>query len=192
MKARFYFLYLAVLLLTSCQTSEKFRDRKCAKAQRNYELAAYKYGCPWQILDSIIVRETKEIIRDTTIYVHIPGEIVHDSVLVAVADSISTPVSILRTKYAISKAWIENSQLKHTLEQVKSDIQQVIQGINKETVTLKQKTIRVPYPVEKPVKHSLNKFEKFLLWSGVIGWVLAITFVVFRLSKFLTFRSWFG
>lgn len=192
MKTRFYFLYLSVLLLTSCQTSEKFLDRKCAKAQRNYELAAYKYGCPWQILDSIIVRETKEIIRDTTIYVHIPGEIVHDSVLVAVADSISSPVSILKTKYAISRAWIENSQLKHSLEQVKSDIQQVIQGINKETVTLKQKTIRVPYPVEKPVKHSLNKFEKFLLWSGVIGWVLAITFVVFRLSKFLTFRTWFG
>ena len=192
MKTRFFLLCIIVLLFASCQTSEKFRDRKCAKAQRNYELAAYKYDCPWQILDSIIVRETTEIVRDTTIYVHIPGEIVHDSVLVAVADSISSPVSILKTKYAISRAWIENSQLKHTLEQVKSDIQQVIQGINKETVTLKQKTIRVPYPVEKPVKHSLNKFEKFLLWSGVIGWVLAITFVVFRLSKFLTFRTWFG
>jgi len=192
MKTRFYFLYLSVLLLTSCQTSEKFLDRKCAKAQRNYELAAYKYGCPWQILDSIIVRETKEIIRDTTIYVHIPGEIVHDSVLVAVADSISSPVSILKTKYAISRAWIENSQLKHTLEQVKTDIQQVIQGINKETVTLKQKTIRVPYPVEKLVKHSLNKFEKFLLWSGGIAWILAIVFALSRLRKLLTFRSWFG
>ena len=192
MKTRFYFLYLSVLLLTSCQTSEKFLDRKCAKAQRTYELAAYKYGCPWQILDSIIVRETKEIIRDTTIYVHIPGEIVHDSVLVAVADSISSPVSILKTKYAISRAWIENSQLKHTLEQVKTDIKQVIQGINKETVTLKQKTIRVPYPVEKLVKHSLNKFEKFLLWSGGIAWILAIVFALSRLRKLLTFRSWFG
>jgi hypothetical protein len=191
MKTRFYFLYLAVLLLTSCQTTQKFRDRKCAKAQCIYELAAYKYGCPWQILDSIIVRETKEIVRDTTIYVRIPGEIVHDSVLVAVADSITTPVSILRTKYAISRAWIENSQLKHTLEQVKSDIQQVIQGINKETVTLKQKTIRVPYPVEKPVKHSLNKFEKFLLWSGGIAWLLAITFVIFRTRRSLTFRNLF-
>jgi len=192
MKTRFYFLYLAVLLLTSCQTSEKFLDHKCAKAQRNYELAAYKYGCPWKILDSIIVRETTEIVRDTTIYVHIPGEIVHDSVLVAVADSITTPVSILRTKYAISRAWIENSQLKHTLEQVKSDIQQVIQGINKETVTLKQKTIRVPYPVEKPVKHLLNKFKKFLLWSRVIGWVPAITLALFRVRRFLTFRNWFS
>jgi hypothetical protein len=192
MKTRFYFLYLAVLLLTSCQTSEKFLYRKCAKAQRNYELAAYKYGCPWQILDSIIVRETKEIIRDTTIYVHIPGEIVHDSVLVAVADSISSPVSILKTKYAISRAWIENSQLKHTLEQVKTDIQQVIQGINKETVTLKQKTIRVPYPVEKLVKHSLNKFEKFLLWSGGLAWVLAIALALFRVRRFLTFRNWFS
>jgi hypothetical protein len=192
MKARFYLLYITVLLLTSCQTSEKFLDRKCAKAQRNYELAAYKYGCPWQILDSIIVRETKEIIRDTTIYVHIPGEIVHDSILVAIADSITSPVSILRTKYAISKAWIENSHLKHTLEQVKSEIQQVIQGINKETVTLKQKTIRVSYPVEKPVKYSLNNFEKFLLWSGGLAWVLAIALALFRVRRFLTFRNWFS
>jgi hypothetical protein len=192
MKTRFYLLYITVLLLTSCQTSEKFHDRKCAKAQRNYELAAYKYGCPWQVLDSIIVMETKEIMRDTTIYVRIPGEIVQDSVLVAVADSITTPVSILKTKYAISRAWIENSQLKHTLEQVKSDIQQVIQGINKETVTLKQKTIRVPYPVEKPVKHSLNRFEKFLLWSGGIAWILAIVFALSSLRKLLTFRTWFG
>jgi len=192
MKTRFFLLYIIVLLFASCQTSEKFLDRKCAKAQRNYELAAYKYGCPWQILDSIIVRETKKIVRDTTIYVHIPGEIVHDSVLVAVADSIKTPVSILRTKYAISRAWIENSQLKHTLEQVKSDIQQVIQGINKETVTLKQKTILVPYPVEKLVKHSLNIFEKLLLWSGGLAWVLAIAFALFRVRRFLTFRNWFS
>jgi hypothetical protein len=112
--------------------------------------------------------------------------------LVAVADSITTPVSILRTKYAISRAWIENSQLKHTLEQVKSDIQQVIQGINKETVTLNQKTIRVPYPVEKPVKHSLNIFEKLLLWSGGLAWVLAIALVLFRVRRFLTFRNWFS
>ena len=192
MKTRFFLLYIIVLLFASCQTSEKFRDRKCAKAQRNYELAAYKYGCPWQILDSIIVRETTEIVRDTTIYVHIPSEIVHDSVLVAVADSITTPVSILRTKFAISKAWIENSQLKHTLEQVKSDIQQVIQGLNKETVTLKQKTIRVAYPVEKLVKHSLNIFEKLLLWSGGLAWVLAIALALFRVRRFLTFRNWFS
>jgi hypothetical protein len=192
MKTNFYLLCVAALLLNSCVAPDKIRDRKCAKAQRNYELATYKYGCPWQIMDSAIVRETKEIVRDTTIYVRIPGEIRHDSILVAVADSISTPVSILKTKYSISKAWIENNQLKHTLEQVKSDIQQVIQGINKETVTLEQKTIRVPYPVEKLVKHSLNRFEKFLLWSGGIAWGLVIALVIFKLKRFLSLRMWFG
>jgi hypothetical protein len=192
MKKHLYLLCFTALLLTSCMAPDKIRDRKCAKAQRNYELAAYKYGCPWQIMDSAIVRETKEIVRDTTIYVRIPGEIVHDSILVAVADSITTPVSVLKTKYAISRAWIENNRLKHTLEQVKSEIQQVIQGINKETVTLKQKTIRVPYPVEKLVKHSLNRFEKFLLWSGGIAWCLVIALVIFKLRRFLRLRMWFG
>ena len=192
MKKHFYLLCFATLLLNSCMAPDRLRDRKCAKARHKYELAAYKYGCPWQTMDSTFVQETKEIVRDTTIYVRIPGEIVHDSILVAVADSITTPVSVLKTKYAISRAWIENNRLKHTLEQVKSDIQQVLQGINKETVTLKQKTIRVPYQVEKLVKHSLNMFEKFLLWSGGIAWGLVIAFAIFKLKRFLSFRMWFG
>jgi len=130
--------------------------------------------------------------RDSLIYVHIPGETVHDSVLVPISDSISTTVSILNTKYAISKAWIENSQLKHTLEQVKSDIGQIIQGTNKETIINNRKYIGVPVPFEKIVKEPLSKLQNFLLWSGLVAWGLAIAWVIYRFRKFLSFRKWFG
>jgi hypothetical protein len=91
----------------------------------------------------------------------------------------------LNTKYAISKAWIENSLLKHTLEQVKSDIGQTVKGINKETLTNKEKIIRVPYLVEKPVKIPLSWWQKFFLWSGGIGWVVVVLSVIYLFRKFL-------
>jgi len=175
---------LICFIAVSCQSAQHMADRKCMKAQLNYELVSYKYGCPWPISNNSFVQKTKEIIRDTTIYVYIPGEIVHDSVLVVVADSISTPISVLKTKYAISRAWIANNLLQHTLVQVKSEIKQVIQGINKETVTQTQETIKVPYPVEKPVNKPLNILEKILLWSGVIAWVLVTAFAIFKLRCF--------
>lgn len=192
MKLFFYLQCLFALLFTSCLTPEQVHERKCAKVRLNYELASLKNGCSCQLMDSSSVKETKETIHDTLIYVNIPGEIVHDSISISVSDSITTPVSILKTKYAISRAWIENSRLKHSLEQVKSEIQQVVQGINKETVTLQQKTIRVPYPVVKLVKHSLNMFEKFLLWTGVIAWFSAIAFGIYKFRKLLAFRNRFS
>ena len=127
--------------------------------------------------------------RDSLIFVQIPGVTVHDSVMVPIADTISTTVSILNTKYAISKAWIENSQLKHTLEQVKSDIGQNVKGINKESITNKEKIIKVPYLVEKPVKIPLSWWQKFFLWSGVIAWVVVVALVVYLAKRFLSLRN---
>ena len=130
--------------------------------------------------------------RDSLVFVHIPGEIVHHSVIVPIADSISTSVSILKTKYAISKAWIENSLLKHTLEQVKSDIGQIVKGLNKETFINKEKIVKVPYLVEKPVKIPLSWLQKFFLWSGVFVWSFAIAWVLYRFRRFLSFGNCFG
>ena len=127
--------------------------------------------------------------RDSLIFVQIPGVTVHDSVMVPIADTISTTVSILNTKYAISKAWIENSQLKHTLEQVKSDIGQNVKGINKESITNKEKIIKVPYLVEKPVKIPLSWWQKFFLWSGGIAWVVVVALVVYLAKRFLSLRN---
>ena len=183
---------ILLILLSACSTPEEIQSRKCTKALKHFEKASFQYGCPWNSFDSSTSQKSTVIVRDSLIYVHIPGEIVHDSVIVPIADSISTTISILKTKYAISKAWIENSLLKHTLEQVKSDIGQTVKGLNKETFINKEKIVKMPYLVEKPVKIPLSWLQKFFLWSGVVVWSFAIAWVLYRFRRFLSFGNCFG
>jgi hypothetical protein len=159
---------ILLILLSACSSPQEIQTRKCLKALKHFEKVSFDHGCAWSGLDSSTSQKTTIIYKDSLIFFHIPGETVSDTVIVPIADSISTTVSILNTKYAISKAWIENRQLKHTLEQVKSDIGQTVKGINKETLTNKEIIIRVPYQVEKPVKIPLSWWQKFFLWSGVV------------------------
>jgi hypothetical protein len=180
---------LLLILLSACSTPEEIQTRKCTKALKHFEKISFEQGCPWGGLDSSTSQKTTIMYRDSLIFVQIPGVTVHDSVMVPIADTISTTVSILNTKYAISKAWIENSQLKHTLEQVKSDIGQNVKGINKESITNKEKIIKVPYLVEKPVKIPLSWWQKFFLWSGVIAWVVVVALVVYLAKRFLSLRN---
>jgi hypothetical protein len=178
-----------LILLSACSTPEEIQTRKCTKALKHFEKVSFEQGCPWGGFDSSVSQKTIIMYRDSLIYVHIPGEIVHDSVLVPVADSISTEVSILSTKYAISKAWIQNSRLQHTLEQVKTDIEKSVKGLNKEIYINKEKIIRVPFLVEKPVKIPLSWWQKFFLWSGRIAWLVVVAFVIYSFRKFLIVRK---
>ena len=180
---------LLLILLSACSTQEEIQTRKCTKALKHFEKVSFEQGCPWNGFDSSVSQKTIIMYRDSLIYVHIPGEIVHDSVLVPVADSISTEVSILSTKYAISKAWIQNSRLQHTLEQVKTDIEKSVKGLNKEIYINKEKIIRVPFLVEKPVKIPLSWWQKFFLWSGGVAWVVVVACVVYSFRKFLIVRK---
>ena len=180
---------LLLILLSACSTQEEIQTRKCTKALKHFEKVSFEQGCPWNGFDSSVSQKTIIMYRDSLIYVHIPGEIVHDSVLVPVADSISTEVSILSTKYAISKAWIQNSRLQHTLEQVKTDIEKSVKGLNKEIYINKEKIIRVPFLVEKPVKIPLSWWQKFFLWSGRIAWLVVVAFVIYSFRKFLIVRK---
>ena len=180
---------LLLILLSACSTPEEIQTRKCTKALKHFEKVSFEQGCPWGGFDSSVSQKTIIMYRDSLIYVHIPGEIVHDSVLVPVADSISTEVSILSTKYAISKAWIQNSRLQHTLEQVKTDIEKSVKGLNKEIYINKEKIIRVPFLVEKPVKIPLSWWQKFFLWSGGVAGVVVVACVVYSFRKFLIVRK---
>lgn len=89
------FLLLSLLFFTSCVTQNRI-DRKCRKAKLKYEIAATKWGCP-QNLDSTFV-QSQVIIKDTTIFVPVPGEKVHDSIPVIITKGLmNTPISILET-----------------------------------------------------------------------------------------------
>jgi hypothetical protein len=167
-----------LILLSACSTPEEIQTRKCTKALKHFEKVSFEQGCPWGGFDSSVSQKTIIMYRDSLIYVHIPGEIVHDSVLVPVADSISTEVSILSTKYAISKAWIQNSRLQHTLEQVKTDIEKSVKGLNKEIYINKEKVLKIPYTVYKPVETPLSWLQKLLIGTGIAFWI-ALTAIIF-------------
>jgi hypothetical protein len=169
---------LLLILLSACSTPEEIQTRKCTKALKHFEKVSFEQGCPWGGFDSSVSQKTIIMYRDSLIYVHIPGEIVHDSVLVPVADSISTEVSILSTKYAISKAWIQNSRLQHTLEQVKTDIEKSVKGLNKEIYINKEKVLKIPYTVYKPVETPLSWLQKLLIGTGIAFWI-ALTAIIF-------------
>jgi len=177
-------LIIAVLLLSSCSVQKRM-DRKCAKAQKAYELKAYKLGCPWQIYDSVIVNKLVTVYRDTTVFVKVPGETVHDSISVPYIAQFSTPVNVLETKYALSKAWIENSLLRHTLIQKQSNIPTTLPGVIQTTTATKEKIIKVPYFVDRPTKMPLSWIEKTMIWSGATAWVLLVLFVLYRFRRLI-------
>ena len=181
MKTTLYLL-LALILLSSCVTQSR-KNRKCTKAMIRYETAAHKWGCP-MVQDSTFV-QSLEIIRDTTIYVPIPSQTVHDSIPVISTNGLmNTPVSLLETTYSRSKTWVENGTLKHTLDQRPSTIPVILPGVIHTSASNTVRTIKVPYYVDRPVTKPFSWWQRFFLWTGVIIWWAAICFIVFKLLKF--------
>ena len=177
-----YLLMFSLLFFTSCITQNRI-DRKCRKAKLKYDLAASKWGCP-QDLDSTFV-QSQVIIRDTTIYVPVPGQTVHDSIPVIITKGlINSPVSTLETTYSRSKAWVENGTLKHTLDQKPSTVPVTIPAAIHTTTTNTVQTIKVPYYVDRPISKSLHWWQKLFIWSGVIAWWVVVLYIVIKLYRF--------
>ena len=177
-----YLVMLSLLFFTSCITQNRM-DRKCRKAKLNYEIAATKWGCP-KDLDSTFV-QSQVIIKDTTIYVPIPGQTVHDSIPVIITKGLmNTPVSILETTYSRSKAWVENGTLKHTLDQKPSSFPVTIPAAIQTTTTNTVQTIKVPYYVDRPISKPLYWWQKLFIWSGIIAWWTVGMYIVIKFYKF--------
>jgi len=176
------FLMLSLLFFTSCITQNRI-ERKCRKAKLNYVIAASKWGCP-KDCDSTFV-QSQVIIKDTTIYVPIPGETVHDSIPVIITKGLmNTPVSILETTYSRSKAWVENGTLKHTLDQRPSTIPVILPGAIHNSTSSTIQTIKVPYYVYRPISKPLHWWHKLFIWSGVIAWWVVGLYIVKKFYKF--------
>ena len=179
-----YLVMLSLLFFTSCITQSRM-DRKCRKAKLNYEIAATKWGCSKDLHSTFI--QSQVIIKDTTIYVPIPGETVHDSIPVIIAKGLmNTPVSILETTYSRSKAWVVDGILKHILDQKPSTFPVTIPAAIHTTTTNSVQTIKVPYYVDRPIEKPLAWWQKLFLWTGVITWWSMIVLLVFKMKKFYT------
>jgi hypothetical protein len=158
-------------------------DRKCRKAKFKYEIAATKWNCP-KDLDSSFV-QSQVIIKDTTIYVPIPGQTVHDSIPVIITKGLmNSPVSILETTYSRSKAWVENGTLKHTLDQKPSTFPVTIPAAIHTTTTNTVQTIKVPYYVDRPIEKPLSWWQKLFLWTGVVVWWVGVGYLILKFKRF--------
>jgi len=177
------FILLVMFLFSSCATQKRM-DRKCRKALQKYELAAYKYGCP-MVSDSFS-SFTQVIIKDTTIYVPVPGETVHDSIPVIISKGlVNSPISKLETSYSISKAWVQDGVLKHNLDQKSSIIPVIIPGAIHNSTSGSVQTIKVPYYFDRQIPKPLSWWQKLFFWSGIIIWWIIIGYTIFRIKKFV-------
>jgi len=176
------FLLLSFLFFTSCITQNRI-DRKCRKAKLNYEIANTKWGCQ-KDRDSTFT-QSQVIIKDTTIFVPVPGQAFHDSIpLIITKGLMNSPVSLLETTYSRSRAWVENGILKHTLDQRPSTIPVILPGAIHTSTSNTMQTIKVPYYVVRPIAKPLLWWQKLFVWSGVIAWWVLVLYIVIKFYKF--------
>src|SRR5574343_491870 len=122
------------------------------------------------------VTDTKMIerVRDTTIFVLVPADTVYqvDSVQIGANGLVNFPVQRLDVDFAFSLVSIENSKLKHILQQKEKVIAETIAAAIKENVTIEKEVIREPYPVAYP-----------LTWWQQLKMKLGILFIFSLLEK---------
>lgn len=162
---------LVLSLLTSCITSRP--ERLEAKRQRKCELAAYRWGCNNGYDSVMIIRETRTVYSDTTIFVHIPGDTVMDTLFVFITEDglINSKPSMLETSFASSWAQVVDGKLYHDLVQNDTAIEARIKNGIRETTsteTWKQSTVVTMY------------VNRLTWWQKVeiIGFYILIAFLV--------------
>ena len=178
---RTFLFGLIILILSSCSVQRR-AERKCEKA-------TYKWGCDFGT-DTAYIKETviNTLYKDTTIYVHIPGDTVHDSVPVVVeiftdgTTLVTTKKNTLQTSLATSQAWIEAGRLHHTLIQKDSVYKAQIENAIRITQHfMRESTTRV---IEV---NRLTKWQNFLINSAKTFYLIIVMAVIafFVLNKLI-------
>ena len=170
MKIKIVLLAVLTLFLTSC--SQKW-------CYTRYPVS----------VDSIYKYVTKDsiVIKDTTIYIYLPGEIVHDSVRIPCPDP--GPAYIPKrvtaeTSLARAEAWWQYPNIKLLLIQKDSTIEVRLAGALKEAYYWESEYNKITVKPE-PEKYIPGVYKvSFWMWIGVIiaglGYVLIRLFVLKR------------
>ena len=126
------------------------------------------------------VTKTVTVYRDTTVYVYIHADTVHDTKTVYIdrGGLIQSDHSMLNTRFARSTAYVKDSKLFHDLTQLDDSIASVIHNATRTEIQYIDKTTEVPVP------RDLTGWQWFQIWAGriLIGSVgLLILVIVGRL-----------
>lgn len=126
--------------------------------------------------DSVsLVSTTVTVIRDTTIYIQIPGDTVFKSV-----NASDNELSKLNTSLASSEAWIRDGKLNHRLEQKDTIVASTIKGALKTTREVESK--------KEVINHAnyiyrLNGWQWFQVWMGRVLGFIVMLLILWRLKE---------
>lgn len=158
---RLILIFISLLLLSSCVT-----ERRCA---RMYP--------PQERVDSVYLQTV--VYRDTTIFVHLPGDTIRDTIHVEVVNGlIQSQRSQLETQLALSWAQVVDGMLLHELQQKDTTIARIIEQAIREASTETVVTKEVVHKV-----YELTNWQWLQLWAGRIALLLLILLALAR--KFL-------
>lgn len=126
-------------------------------------------------------QRTTITVRDTTIYVRIPGQIVKHFIEVETEKDINTAPSVLQTDYATSISYIRKSKLYHELWQREQEISETIPAAIKEheTISATKETVTVEVNVLTFFQQMWIKIGKLL--SGLVGAFIAWQIIKLKL-----------
>jgi hypothetical protein len=156
-------ILVSLLVLSSCTTLKKCNERFPPK------------------VETVTIHKDSTIYRDTTIYIYIKGETIHDTTKVYIDRSglIQSDISFLNTQYSWSKAWVNNSRLFHTLVQRDDSISSTIRNAIKNQSKIEYITTTT---IEK-VERSLSWWQTLQIWCGRVFLTCLILIIIFMVLK---------
>ena len=92
------------------------------------------------------------------------------------------PISILKTKYAFSKAWVDNGKMHHEIEQIKHDVPVTIHNAIQSTIGTKDTIVYKTVYKTKNVMY-VPTLIKILAAVGLLSVILFALFLYLKLYK---------
>jgi hypothetical protein len=126
--------------------------------------------------DTITVTHDTTIFKDTTVYIHLQGDTIFDSVAIPVKVPVYLPYTPVeaRTSLAYARAWVERRTLKIRLIQLDSIYEFKLDS----AIRANKKVVIKTKIVEKPVPPNPFWRNGFFIVGGIL--ILLLVFLVLR------------
>lgn len=121
------------------------------------------------------------LIKDTTIYIYIPGQKIKQFVEIEVEKDIYTEPSIIKGNYATSVAYIHRSTLFHELDEHEQEIRETIPEAIREVTRERVETVPVEVNILTWWQQLWIRVGKFL--SAVTAGVVVVLLIRMRLKS---------
>jgi CBS domain-containing protein len=124
----------------------------------------------------VTVKETTS--RDTTVSIPFKGMVVNNKVTITKVNGLFTsPISVLNTPLASSRAWVDEGVLKHELVQKDTIVKKVLKDAIKDVAIT---TVKDTEKVKVDRVNYLTGWQWFQVWTGrILGLLLVICILLY-------------